>query len=513
MKKALLLPLYLMFALVMSAQGYRNPVIPGYHPDPSVVRVGDDFYLVNSSFQYFPGVPVYHSRDLVNWLQIGNVLDRESQVDLKDFSSWLGIYAPTIRYNDGTYYMITTNVGAGGNFMVTSDNPTGPWSEPIWLKQQGIDPSLYFENGKCYMVSNPDNTIMLCEIDPKTGRQLTESKAIWRGTGGRYPEGPHIYNKDGWYYLLISEGGTELAHKLTMARSRNIYGPYESNPDNPILTHCSMAGQSNQIQGTGHGDFVQAKDGSWWIVFLAYRNYGGSYHHLGRETYLAPVVWEKDKFPVVNDGKPVDTLMNVRTLPLKPIDIDPNPTAKGFDKLGFEWVYIQNPDSSKYALTDGKLRLYGSASTLTENKKPTFIGRRQEHAVLNLTSDIDASGLKPDDEAGLTVYQINNGHYDLYVRRSENGALQAVLAYQIKSLHKEEAVITLDSDVARLQITSDGTMYTFHAGTSSGMKTLGAFDTSLVSTEVVGGFTGVVLGMFAHGNGHADFMNFDYRGQ
>ncbi|MBQ3361089.1 MAG: glycoside hydrolase family 43 protein, partial [Prevotella sp.] len=214
MKRAIILLTVFLCALASSAQQLRNPIIPGFHPDPSVCRVGDDFYLVNSSFQYFPGVPIFHSKDLVNWQQIGNVLDRESQLPLKGTSSWLGIYAPTIRYHEGTFYMITTNVGNGGNFMVTAKNPAGPWSEPIWLEQQGIDPSLWFENGKCYMVSNPDNTIMLCEIDPVTGKQLTESKALWRGTGGRYPEGPHLYKKDSYYYLLISEGGTELAHRL-----------------------------------------------------------------------------------------------------------------------------------------------------------------------------------------------------------------------------------------------------------------------------------------------------------
>ena len=253
--------------LPVSAQEYRNPVIPGYHPDPSVCRVGDTFYLVNSSFQYFPGVPIFQSKDMVHWQQIGNVLDRESQIPLKGASSWLGIYAPTIRYHEGTYYMITTNVGNGGNFIVTATDPRGPWSEPVWLKQQGIDPSLYFENGKCYMVSNPGDAIWLCEINPKTGEQLTESKQLWQGDGGRYPEGPHIYKKDGYYYLLISEGGTELAHRLTIARSRNIEGPYESNPNNPILTNCSRLGQSKQIQGTGHGDLVQAGDGNWWMVF------------------------------------------------------------------------------------------------------------------------------------------------------------------------------------------------------------------------------------------------------
>ena len=285
--------------MASSCQELHNPIIPGFHPDPSIVKVGDDYYIVNSSFQYFPGVPIYHSKDLVNWEHIGNVLSKESQLPLKDATSWQGIYAPTIRYHDGTFYMITTNIGNGGNFMVKTKDPKGPWSEPIWLKQEGIDPSLFFENGKVYMVSNPNGIITLCEIDPETGEQLTPSKGLWKGCGGRYPEGPHIYKKDGYYYLLISEGGTELAHHLTIARSKDIYGPYEPNPNNPILTNCNMKGQGSQIQGTGHGDFVQATDGSWWVVFLAYRNYGGSYHHIGRETFIAPVEWKKGQLLMV----------------------------------------------------------------------------------------------------------------------------------------------------------------------------------------------------------------------
>lgn len=171
-------------ALFAQSKEFRNPIIPGFHPDPSICRVGSDFYLVNSSFNYFPGVPIFHSKDLIHWQQIGNVLDRESQLPLQGANSWTGIYAPTLRYYEGVYYMITTNIGHGGNFLVTAKNPQGPWSEPVWLEQQGIDPSLYFEHGKCYMVSNPDNTIMLCEIDAKTGKQLTPSRAIWHGDGG-----------------------------------------------------------------------------------------------------------------------------------------------------------------------------------------------------------------------------------------------------------------------------------------------------------------------------------------
>ena len=201
MKQCILFSLTLSASLLLPfgsrADGYRNPVIPGFHPDPSVVAVGDDFYLVNSSFCYFPGVPLYHSKDLVNWQQTGHVLDRESQLNLKGASVWGGIYAPTIRYDNGRFYMITTNVSDKGNFLVHTTDPAKGWSDPVWLRQGGIDPSLYFEDGRCYMVSNPDNGIWLCEINPLSGEQLSESRHIWDGTGGRYPEAPHIYKKDG----------------------------------------------------------------------------------------------------------------------------------------------------------------------------------------------------------------------------------------------------------------------------------------------------------------------------
>ena len=495
MKKTILAIMTLVMLATGSWAQLRNPVIQGYHPDPSVCRVGDDYYLVNSSFQYFPGVPIYHSKDLVNWELIGNVLDRESQLPLKGATSWLGIFAPTIRYHEGTYYMITTNVGNGGNFMVTAKDPRGPWSEPIWLEQQGIDPSLWFENGKCYMVSNPDNTIMLCEIDVKTGKQLTPSKALWRGTGGRYPEGPHIYKKDGWYYLLISEGGTELAHRLTIARSKNIYGPYVGNPKNPILTNCNLKGQTMQIQGTGHGDFVQAKDGSWWVTFLAYRNFGGAYHHLGRETYLAPVEWKQGQWPVINGGNPIDTLMQVKTLP--EVKMPELPTVYEFDKpLGPEWVYIQNPSSNRYHMNFNKLRLYGSASTLTQNERPTFVGRRQEGASLLMESHVDFRESYSGDEAGLTIYQINDGHAEICLEGTKEKMLVCFKA-TLKDLSGTFASAEIEGYEAWLRVRSDGNQY-FYEYSTDGKKyrTLFKISCTLLSTETVGGFTGVVAGMY-----------------
>ncbi|MBQ7419467.1 MAG: glycoside hydrolase family 43 protein [Prevotella sp.] len=509
--KKLLFTLFALPVLTATAQ-LHNPVIPGYHPDPSVCRVGDDFFLVNSSFQYFPGVPIYHSKDLVNWEQIGNVLDRESQLPLRGASSWLGIYAPTIRYHEGAYYMITTNVGNGGNFMVTAKDPKGPWSEPIWLEQQGIDPSLWFEDGKCYMVSNPDNTIMLCEIDPQTGKQLTKSKALWRGTGGRYPEGPHLYKKDGYYYLLISEGGTELAHRLTIARSKNIDGPYEVNPDNPILTNCCMAGQGMQVQGTGHGDFVQAQDGSWWVVFLAYRNFGGSYHHLGRETYLAPVEWKKGEWPVINGGNPIDTVIQVRTL--APQKVQPRSIHTLFNKgvLGPEWVYLQNPLPQNYAVVDGKLHL-SSHGSLADNQQPTFVGRRQESA--NMTVETEVTLHAPETSTyGLAVYQINDGYLSFYVNTRG-----VYLDYRVKSVNGHHQYMEWREgsipDKVRLRITSNGERYYFSYATDQDkdFRSLGALECPLVSTEMVGGFTGVTIGMFTEcsdGENYGEFSYFEY---
>ena len=509
MKQLLISLLLVLGAQALPAQQLRNPIIPGFHPDPSVCRVGDDFYVVQSSFHYFPGVPIYHSKDLVNWELIGNVLDRESQLPLKGANSWLGIYAPTIRYHEGTFYMITTNVANGGNFMVTATNPAGPWSEPVWLKQEGIDPSLYFEDGKCYMVSNPGAAIWLCEINPKTGEQLTESRQLWRGTGGRHPEGPHIYKKDGWYYLLISEGGTELAHKLTIARSRDIYGPYESNPANPILTNCRMAGQNSQIQGTGHGDLVQAADGSWWVTFLAYRNFGGSYHHLGRETCLAPVEWPEGQWPVVNGGQAIDTLMAVKTLAeQKPRRCVTTP---------LHMVYIQNPISENYTPVGRGWRLKAHGS-LSENNQPTFLGRRQESPEMTVETEIDTDNLGFGTEAGLTVYQIQDGHMDLALVKYQTGTVAVVMKYQIKSLQGEvmgeDSGLPLMQGKVRLRITSDGNQYRFLYSCQGGpWKEVTKQDCSLVSTEVVGGFTGVTVGMYADGDGSATFNYFDYNEQ
>ena len=492
-------------AVSLFAQGYQNPVIQGFHPDPSVCRVGEDYYLVNSSFEYFPGVPLFHSRDLVHWEQIGHVLDRESQLKLVGGNMWGGIYAPTIRYNDGIYYMITTNNSDRGNFLVYTDDLRGEWSEPVWLSQKGIDPSLYFEDGHCYMVSNPDNAIWLCEIDPKSGKQLTESRCIWTGTGGRYPEGPHIYKCEGWYYLLISEGGTEYGHKVTIARSRDIAGPYESNPANPILTHINMNAQDNPIQGVGHADMVQAHDGSWWLVCLGFRTQGGQHHLLGRETFLAPVEWNAAGWPVVNNDGTIDLDMSqVKTLPQVPLS---NTSDEDFNnsKLGVEWNWQGVPVWENYSLTERKgfLRIKGSEKQLDDSGSPSFVGRRQQDIDFQVTTAFHAQG---KGNAGLTVYMCPFAHYDLFI--SDN---QLKLRYRLGELCHESTVGKVPDDFVYVRVKGNAELYTFFYSID-GMhyKEAGRMNTRFLSSETNGGFTGIYLGLFAEGDAQAYFDFFNY---
>src|SRR5690349_19562492 len=277
---------------------FQNPVIPGFHPDPSICRVGADYYLACSSFEYFPGVPIFHSRDLVHWTQLGNALDRPSQLPLPvDTPSSAGIYAPTLRHHDGRFWLITTNVTHGGNFLVTATDPAGPWSDPIPAPGvHGIDPDLAWdEDGTCWCTVAGVSQIRL---DPATGTTTGAARRIWSGTpGAQAPEAPHLYRIGDWWYLLIAEGGTERGHSVSVARARTPRGPYQPAPGNPVLSHRST---DRPIQSTGHSDLVRAPDGSWALVLLGTRPRGRTpaFHVLGRETFLAPVTWA-DGWPVV----------------------------------------------------------------------------------------------------------------------------------------------------------------------------------------------------------------------
>jgi len=494
---------------------YSNPVIPGFHPDPSICRVGDDYYLVTSSFEYFPGLPLFHSRDLVHWRQIGHALTRASQLPLSGARSSGGIYAPTLRFHEGTFYIITTNVTGGGHFLVTALDPVGEWSEPVWLEGGGIDPSLFFDSdGKVYF-SYTSGGILQREIQLPSG-QVGEERLVWQGTGGQYPEGPHLYRIGDLYYLLISEGGTEYGHMLTIARSQNPGGPFVSCPRNPILSHRSM---SSPIQATGHGDLIQDGNGALWVVFLGIRPNGHwPYHHLGRETFLAPVQWEADGWPTIGEGGKVALSMSG---PLPSPHSWPAETERDnfeHSRLGPDWNFLRNPDPGRWSLTErpGWLRLRGSSVSLDEAASPAWVGRRQEHFNVCVTTRLEFASESDHECAGMTVWMNERHHYDLFLSLRD-GKRCLIVRRRIGSLMAEVSRREVGSGAVILRVDADRTTYRFFGGNDAGaLVELAAGETRYVATETAGGFTGVYVAMFSSGNGAAcgspaDFDWFEYR--
>ncbi len=501
---------------------YQNPVIPGFYPDPSVCRVGEDYYLVTSTFQYFPGVPVFHSRDLVHWQQIGHCLTRESQLPLDRASSYGGIYAPTIRYHDGIFYMITTNVSEGKHFYVSTSDPAGEWSEPIWIDVEGIDPSFLFDEDRVYFSWTMQGAIHQAEIDIATGRLLSEPRLIWRGSGGRHPEAPHLYKFDDTYYLMVAEGGTENGHMETLARSSSPWGPFDPCPHNPILTHRNLG--RHMIQGTGHADVIQAQDGSWWAVFLAFRQVGPypRFHHLGRETFLAPVTWSDDGWFHVNQDGTVELDMEVDAIAdgLPPQGWEPEPPRDDFDAVSLSlcWNFLREPRVAKWSLTErpGWLRLKGLANNLDSLDAVTFVGRRQQHFDCTASTLLEFDPQVDGEEAGLTVFMNEQHHYEIGVTRDKGncvifvrrciGDLSAVVAREVIA----ETAITL-----QIAATDDVYSFSYRVGDQPA-QALATGATRFLSSEVAGGFTGVYIAMYATGNGQAstapaDFDWFDYQ--
>ncbi|HTK07558.1 MAG TPA: glycoside hydrolase family 43 protein [Ktedonobacteraceae bacterium] len=498
---------------------YTNPVVSGCYPNPSICRVGHDYYMITSSNEYFPGVPLLHSRDLVHWQHVGHCLTRASQLPLVGLQSSRGILAPTIRYHEGLFYVVATNVPDKGNFYVFSDDPLGEWSEPIWLQQGGIDPSLYFDDGHVYLSTSdgwPEPSIYQCEIDIKTGQQLTETRLLWRGSGGRYPEGPHLYHIGDFHYLLAAEGGTEYGHMETLARSRSPWGPFEPCPHNPILTHRNHG--THPIQGAGHADLIEAHDGSWWLVFHGFRPKHGLFHHIGREILLTPVTWTEDGWLLVSPDKTVDVEMHVKTLPQQKQEEEPERDDFSAPALRPIWSFLRNPRAEDWSLSErpGWLRLYGSTVTLNDLDSPAFVGRRQQHLEANSKALLDFHPTGEGHEAGLTLRMNEQHHYEIAVIR-EQGKRSIIVRRRIGDLI---AIVARDiipeEGLVELEIRAKSDEYTF-LYTIAGQPTrnLASGATRYLSTEVVGGFLGVKIAMYATSNGNgktapADFDWFEY---
>ena len=509
----------------------QNPILPGFYPDPSICRVGDDFYMVASSFSYFPGVPVFHSRDLVHWEQIGHCLHRPSQLPLDWQHISGGVYAPTIRWHDGLFYMVTTNVSCGGNFYVTAEDPAGPWSEPRYIRDApGIDPTIFWdEDGSTYMMGTTDWAeqkpgVWVGRLD-LTENRVTERVIAWTGAlvGAWSPEAPHMYKKDGWYYLMIAEGGTEDYHAVTIARSRQPMGPYEGYAGNPILTHRHL-GLDHPICNVGHGDLVQLQDGSWYMVALGSRIYGGYHKNLGRETFIAPVDWSGD-WPVVSPGTgKIEWTYPAPDLPAHPFDI---PDQDDFRALC--WNALGTPAEGDFTVTDGVLTLRSRQDWLVPddlprmpvpNGCPGFYARRQQHMDFSasVTVRLHAGG-----EAGVMLLQNGFNHLRISIldMPGEGMVVRAVRSEKCgrpdylnpREYPRHVTVLwafPLGQRECTLSIEAKGQQHTLLV---NGEPVADA-DGSFLGSETAGGFVGAYVGCFVSGEGaEATFRDFHYTGR
>lgn len=506
-----------------------NPILPGFYPDPSVCRVGEDYYLVTSTFAYFPGVPIFHSKDLVNWKQIGNILDREEQINLTGANHSGGIFAPTIRYHDGTFYMITTNVSHGGNFIVTAKDPSGPWSEPYFIEgAEGIDPSLFFDDdGRCYYTGTKgrregeryygDNEIWVQELDIKNMKLIGESYAIWHGALRNvvWPEGPHIYKKDGRYYLIIAEAGTGHAHAVTVASSDKITEPFTGYNCNPILTHRHL-GLDYPIVNVGHGDLVETQNGEWYMVVLASRPYGGYYRNLGRETFLVPVEWENG-WPLINRGIGLlESTVKVPRLPFTPVEPLPEKVDFDEDKLPLHFMYLRNPNLSNYSLEDrkGYLRMKLAPEKLTQLVSPSYVCLRQTGMSFIFEAKMDFDPVSETEEAGVVILQSESFHYRFVKMLKEGNKLLRLIRCKEgqEEILSEERVDIDTREHIILRITAKLQDLTFdYSYDGKEYHTLKSnVDARILSTDVAGGFVGNTLGLYCSSNGAESGNHVDY---
>ena len=504
----------------------HNPILKGFYPDPSICRVGKDYYIVCSSFVYAPGVPIFHSKDLTHWEQIGHVLDRESQLPVSGEIS-RGIFAPTIREHKGIYYMITTNVSYGGNFVVTAKDPAGPWSEPYYLGEnaKGIDPSLFFDDDdRCYYVGtrpnpegvryNGDWEIWIQELDLITMKLIGKPMAIWKGAvkGVIWPEGPHLYKKDGYYYLLNAEGGTGPEHAISISRSKELFAWFEGCPRNPIFSHRNL-GKNYPIIYAGHGDLVDDGDGNWYIVMLASRPCQ-KHCSIGRETFLAKVVWE-DGWPVINPG--IARLEDEVELPF-----DEHPFAaenEWSDQLHFytneldqRLVGIEKRNETIYSLAQrpGFLRLFTRAERAEEMGYPSYLGLRQKDYSFKANVGVDFKPANENECGGLMLYQNHANHLVLEIVL-ENGKRVLRTRKVVKGEEEITSFIEVKEDLAVIELRAKAQKADAYLVENGDYKLLETgIDLLPYTTEEAGGFVGCTIGMYTSSNGrhsdnHCDF--------
>ncbi len=514
---------------------FYNPILQGCYPDPAITRKGDDYYLVCSSFAMFPGVPIFHSKDLVNWTQIGHVLDRTSQLDVHDTGISAGVYAPGITYNanNDTFYMITTAFAGGlGNFVVKTKDPAKGWSEPIKLGFQGIDPSIFFdEDGKGYVVHNdaPDEgkelyrghrVIKIWEYDVANDKVVPGSDKIIVDGGVDikqkpiWIEAPHIYKKNGRYYLMCAEGGTAGWHSEVIFTSDSPKGPYTPAPSNPILTQRYLPkDRQNKVDWAGHADIVLGPDNKYYGVFLAIRPNEKGRVNIGRETFILPVDWSGD-YPVFENGLiPMTPKLKV------PKGVENKTGKEGFfpngnftftddfksEKLDYRWIGLRGPREAFATATKNGLAIKPFAAGIKEVKPTSTLFYRQQHNSFSFETTLSYKPASDKDLAGLVALQSEAFNYVFGLTRK--GQEYFVVLQRNERKNREQSVITSTVvasskvDAAkpiRLKIEAKGDVYTFSHAVGDG-DFVGAQTVSgdILSTDVAGGFTGALLGLYA----------------
>lgn len=504
---------------------FKNPILPGFHPDPSICRVGDDYYMATSSFTWYPGLPIYHSKDLVNWQLLGHAIDRPNMVTLNGLNDNDGIYAPTLRYHEGVFYLITTVSKGGGNFYITATDPRGPWSDPVWLKEAGgIDPSLFFDDdGKCYYTGNawdfPGKSwrgqcaIWLQELDLTLGKLIGERKniSIGHALNAAYTEAPHLYKINGKYLLIVAEGGTDEYHAVTAHTSDSLWGKYVPNLVNPVLSHRHL-GRDYPIQATGHADLVQTQNGDWYAVSLGKRVVDG-YSPLGRETFLSKVEFQNGNL-IFNPGYGKVLAEQERPdLPWTPVAAEAE--RDDFEASGLSpiWYFNRIPQTDFFSQTEGVLTLSLQPQTIDELDCPALVMRKVKHHHFTAATKLTFQTNKDNEQAGLVLYRTANGYYSLLKGRDSITLIR-------KHLGQKEVVaqIPYSRKEVYLKISANGMDVEFRYGqTLDQMTMIGSVQSmDAVSDNKLNRFNGLGVGMYATSNdkessSHASFDWFEYK--
>lgn len=535
MKLTSLLPLagvaVLATAQNSTVSSWLNPVLPGWHSDPSCTVVGDTFFCATSTFIAFPGLPVYASKDLINWRLASHGWNRESQLPGISWNTWGqqdGMYAPTLRYRDGEFFLICEYLGQnegiiGVVFRTTDPFDDDAWSDPVTFAPERIDPDIFWDDdGKVYAATQG---IILQELDLETGELSQPPIELWNGTGGVWPEAPHIYKKDGWYYLMIAEGGTATDHAVTIARAPAVDGPYEPYEGNPILTN---RGTDQYIQTVGHADLFQDPDGNWWGLALATRS-GPEYniYPMGRESVLFNATWEEGEWPILES---VRGRMSGWPLPPESRDVPGDKPFNGDpDSYDFtdedasipaNFLYWRVPREGSFETTSDGLRIVPSRANLTGQTDSddlsgrrglSFIGRRQTHTIFDFSVDLTFSPSEAGEEAGVTIFLTQFNHIDLGIVLSDSGSKQ--LRFHAEGTGAAEVTelsdlpdSLADAETVRLWVrTADETAFEVRVGSTDDDEgeVIGTASGALLSGGT-GSFVGSLVGVYATCNGNGE---------